>query len=228
MYIPVPYFRNIPQLGDLTLEHIFIENGYPILFTCVNNDQRYLCLCCDTYVEQKWIISSITLDVLKQLVYNEISIYAAFKEYDGKACIATWKEGDKFESFTVLSCEQLEDEDLPDKSVLLDDEEAEQYYLQVKNKIEILKEHQLEIKISDIETLNSVASTTSTKTSLEYSDGLTYYEGNNCRNGRAITVHLDATQKESTVLSQISKDLNAQPNYSSVPSSYKSKNLIAA
>ena len=228
MYIPVPYFKNIPQLGDLVLEHIFVENGYPILFTCINKDQMYLCLCRDVYIEQKWVISPITLDILKRLIYNEISIYAALKEHGGKACIATWKDGDRFEKFQLLPCGQLEDEDLPKKTVLLDDEEAEQYYLQVRNKIEILNEHKIETQISDIATSETVGSITSTQTSLEYSDGLVYYERNSGSIEKAIMVHLESTQKESTVLSQVKKDDNLETNYSPVNGIYRVKDLIAA
>ena len=43
MYIPSPYFKGIPQMGNLEMDNIFLENGYPVLFTCRNKDKIYLC-----------------------------------------------------------------------------------------------------------------------------------------------------------------------------------------
>ena len=45
MYIPSPYFKGIPQMGNLEMDNIFLENGYPVLFTCRNKDKIYLCIC---------------------------------------------------------------------------------------------------------------------------------------------------------------------------------------
>ena len=42
MYIPTPYFRNVPKMGDLTLDNIFLDDGYPVLFTCTNEEKIYL------------------------------------------------------------------------------------------------------------------------------------------------------------------------------------------
>ena len=87
MYIPRPYFENIPQIGDLTLDYIFIENGYPILFTCCKEEKLYLCLCRTIYEEQKWIISEISYDILTQLIRNELTLYDALKNNFGKDCL---------------------------------------------------------------------------------------------------------------------------------------------
>lgn len=139
MYIPNPYFTNIPQIGNLVLEHIFVEDGYPILFICSAKDNKlYLCLCRDTYKIQKWIISEINVDILEKLIHKKISIFDAFKNHAGKAVLAFWSRQDgETERFKVLSsCKEIASGDLPEKDFYyLDDGESESYLQQVKNRI---------------------------------------------------------------------------------------------
>ena len=134
MYIPNPYFKNVPQIGNLILDYIFIEDGYPVLFTCLGDKGLYLCLCYDTRNEQKWIISPINNAILKQLVFDEISIYSALKHHSGCAYIAIWKFGSNYENYTCVSCQELDDDDLPDADVFLEDDDSKQYYDIVKNR----------------------------------------------------------------------------------------------
>ena len=157
MYIPKPYFENIPQIGDLTLDYIFIENGYPILFTCYKEEKLYLCLCRTIYKEQKWVISEINSNLLAKIIMNELSIHDALKNGIGRACIAHWNKENQQETFEVISSNQLDDSDLPDKTVFLDDEGESQEYLEtVKNREQNIREKNA--RFSDLNvTTNPVA-----------------------------------------------------------------------
>lgn len=148
MYIPNPYFKNIPNIGSLVLDYIFIEDGYPILFTCTSNEKFYLCLCRTLTPEQKWIISEIEFQDLKKMIENKISIRDAFKANStGKSCIAKWNENFISESYQVIPTSHLTLTELPENDVFLDDEDAELYLNQVENRIKNKKEKTIESQL---------------------------------------------------------------------------------
>ena len=137
MYIPSPYFKGIPQMGNLEMDNIFLENGYPVLFTCRNKDKIYLCICRTLVEEQKWVITEITFDILKKLIENKVSIYDAFKNSGGCFCIARWKKSTQCEEYDVSMSGNISDEDLPDQKVFLDDDgDSAEYLEKVKNRID--------------------------------------------------------------------------------------------
>ena len=125
MYIPNPYFSNIPQLGNLTLDYIFVEDGYPILFTCRNGAKIYICLCRTLSPIQKWIISETSIAILKKLAQQDIPICDAFTQLGTKSCIAQWSKANPVEKYSVISTSDLSSDDLPDKDVFLDDDNVE-------------------------------------------------------------------------------------------------------
>lgn len=150
MYIPKPYFENIPHIGDLELDYIFYDNGYPILFTCKKDNLLYLCLCRTVVDEQKWIISEIDVEILEKLMKDEISIYDAFKAKGGRACIAIWSKENPIEEYMVLQSSQLSDEDLPENDLFLDDEgESDEYLEMLKNRIQMSNNIRLDSYIDD-------------------------------------------------------------------------------
>ena len=136
MYIPTPYFKSVPYFGDLTLDYIFVKDKSPLLFTCIANNNMYLCLCYDNRIEQKWAISPIDVEMLRKMVYDEIPICKAFKPENSLGCIVTWSPDDKREKYNMIPCEQFADGDLPDNDFYLEDEEAITYYNVVKNRLE--------------------------------------------------------------------------------------------
>lgn len=125
MYIPKPYFPNIPQMGNLDLDYIFMEDGYPILFTCKNGKSIYLCICRTLCPEQKWIISETNIEILRMMAKREISIKTAFKMMTGKSAIATWSKANLREAYSVFSTTDLSDSDLPRDSLYLNEDYAE-------------------------------------------------------------------------------------------------------
>ena len=151
MYIPEPYFKDIPRIGDLSLDYIFFEAGYPVLFTCVNDTDIYLCLCRTVVDEQKWIITEIDLETLEDLINNKVTIYNALKKQNSRACIAAWKkENPNYTSYRVINTELIDDAYLPDTDLLLDDEgESCEYLEQVKNRKQVKHYHELDSLFDD-------------------------------------------------------------------------------
>lgn len=83
------YFENIPNIGDLTLEHIFYEYGEPILFVCRGtNHKRYLCSCCK--LSEKWILSQVSEEELIQLIDDSISIRSLFESCTKSPFMLYW------------------------------------------------------------------------------------------------------------------------------------------
>lgn len=122
---PNPYFRNIPEMGDLSLEYVFLEDNYPVLFTCRSKNALYLCVCRTLAPEQKWVISQITPSILQQMTNREISVSTAFKMLNAKSCIAKWSKESPAEEYTVFPTCELLDSDLPDEHFFLSAEDAE-------------------------------------------------------------------------------------------------------
>ena len=148
MYIPSPYFKNIPQIGDLILDYIFVEDGYPLLFTCVAKERIFLCLCRTLTPEQKWVLSEIQLQDLEKLIRNELCIKDVFKSYiGGKSCIVKWRKEFVSEQYEVIPTAYLPDEELPSKDIFLDDEDSEIYLEQVKNRIQSIKEKNIQAEL---------------------------------------------------------------------------------
>lgn len=138
MYIPNPYFENIPKMGNLIMDYIFLENGYPVLFTCKNqvNDNLYLCVCRTVIEKQKWVISEISIDTLEKLINDEITVHDAFKVDNKLSCIATWCKEKPKEEYNVIKSSILLDKDLPDNDAFLEDDDPDtlDYLEMVKNR----------------------------------------------------------------------------------------------
>lgn len=139
MQLPDPYFKNVPVIGDLTLDYIIFEDECPILFVCKTaKNQLYLCDCCDTYQEQKWLIAPVTVSKLQQMLEDKITIREVFENAEDKCCVATWSRGDICEKYTILSAKHFLKEDLPEKGAYIEGEEGE-----YKEYLEFLRSQQV-------------------------------------------------------------------------------------
>ena len=80
------YFENVPEIGDLAIEHIFYEYEEPILFVCMDRSQaRYLCSC--SKIGQQWLVGSITAAELVKIIDRRISLSDAFRDCKPLICI---------------------------------------------------------------------------------------------------------------------------------------------
>lgn len=128
MYIPKPYFSNVPGMGDLFVDNIFLATDFPVLFCCRNEKRLFLCICRNAIDEQKWIISEIDYFTLSEMINNNISIYNAFKK-GNRCCIVTWKPTFNKEKYRPIKNCEINDADLPEKEIRLDAEDEFSEYL---------------------------------------------------------------------------------------------------
>ena len=74
-------FNNIPQIGDLKLEHTFYEYEEAVLFVCIDNSgNRYLCSC--TRLGEQWLIGRITVSRLVSMIEKSLTLEEAFLQCD--------------------------------------------------------------------------------------------------------------------------------------------------
>ena len=72
-------FRRIPDFRSIVLDKILFESKYPVMFTCKNNKDVYLFICClMTANKVEWIGTKTTYDNLIRLLENKITIRDAF------------------------------------------------------------------------------------------------------------------------------------------------------
>lgn len=113
------YFENVSSIGNLYLDHCFIEfEEEPILFVCKDKERNlYLCLCSDVRVIQKWIISKIDLKTLTKMVNKEIDLLTALTQ-NKKVIVVVQNIYNHEHNELVCTC-KLNELDLPQKGVLL-------------------------------------------------------------------------------------------------------------
>lgn len=124
MYIPRPYFTNVPNLGNLELDYIFMEDGYPLLFTCKSKDKLYICVCRTLSPKQKWVISETNVEILEKMVRKIIPIRSAFKLLNAHSWIITWSKETDHE-YSDFPTSELNDQELPSYNVFLSDDDAD-------------------------------------------------------------------------------------------------------
>lgn len=147
MYIPNPYFSNIPQMGDLILDYVFVEDGYPILFVCKADENYFLCICRTLRPEQKWVVSEILLDDLKKLIKGEIDIHDAFiSNRKGRSCIVKWSASIIKEQYQVIPTLSLDLNEIPSKGIFLDEDETGNYLEQLENRESVKEENNVRME----------------------------------------------------------------------------------
>jgi hypothetical protein len=124
MKIPKPYFKAVPLIGDLDLEYIFLEDLYPVFFTCINSAKKlFICLCCDVIEEQRWIVSPVKQFDILRMLKNRLTLYDLFKCEEGKRYIITWIKG--IESTKIVEFIDIPNYDLPNVNEFFDADEDE-------------------------------------------------------------------------------------------------------
>lgn len=70
----------LKKYGELKIDNVLFEANYPVLFTCVNeNDVLFLVVCCQNNAEKtKWLITKTTEEIVIDMLKDGISIREAF------------------------------------------------------------------------------------------------------------------------------------------------------
>lgn len=126
MAIPNPYFKNVPDWGDLQMEQVIVDYIYPLLSVLKDvAGKRYLCMCFDTRGAQQWLVTPISNSGLIDLLNNEITLSAPFENPRTKKLRVTMDYHTRAETFQFLSASQIPKEDLPEAGEYLDAEPNE-------------------------------------------------------------------------------------------------------
>lgn len=126
MSIPNPYFKDVPDCGDLRMEQVIVDYVYPLL-SVLKDDRgnRYLCMCFDTRGTQQWLITPVSSSVLTGLLQNKTTLALPFEDPSTKKILVNMDYQTRAETFQVLDACQIPKEDLPETGEYLDAEPEE-------------------------------------------------------------------------------------------------------
>lgn len=73
-------FVNIEEWGELYIDKVLFEVGYPVLFTCINDRRElFVCVCCKNNEDgAKWLINKTTAGRIVQMLKNKITLRDIF------------------------------------------------------------------------------------------------------------------------------------------------------
>lgn len=146
MNIPKPYFKNVPNYGDLDMEQIIVEYLYPLLSVLKDHqNNRYVCMCFDTRGSQQWLIAPISTDNLVKLLNDKITLDYPFKKCKSKVIFAERNYETKLETFKLFSPESIPQEYLPEENEYLEseDDEWEEYINEIKSNEKLIKDNNI-------------------------------------------------------------------------------------
>ena len=129
-----PFFKNLSIIGDLYIRKTLFEfDKMPILFVCVDRYlDYYLCLCVDSIIENKWLITKTKPSLLIKLIENKISIYDTFQRSNNEIIIAKQtKNGFTYQAFVF---NDIPEDELPEKTEKLDNNCLNDFLKELKNK----------------------------------------------------------------------------------------------
>lgn len=129
------YFEHVITIGNLYLEHIFLQfEMEPVFFTCVDEkDNLFICLCSDIRGGQKWIISECSLYTLDRLITGTMDISSSLCIPEHLVLITRDLQGHE-KSCMINTCD-VDPLDLPKAGTLLkcDIESANAYFMVKKS-----------------------------------------------------------------------------------------------
>lgn len=125
------YFKAVPNIGDLELEQILFQfDKTPMTFVCTDEiGRRYICQCTDVIINNSWIITKTSTDILTKLIKNEITIVEAFEKSSNKIITV-----DNKINYKELDFEQLSADELPDENERLDNSNLSEYIVNLQQK----------------------------------------------------------------------------------------------
>lgn len=117
-------FRTIPGFQNIVLDTILFESKYPVMFTCKNEGDVYLFICCLVTADTvEWIGTKTTYGNLVALLENKVTIREAFlKVTDNKIIV---KYNGKNVEYKIEKGSKIQDHLLPAADEYMDAEEDE-------------------------------------------------------------------------------------------------------
>lgn len=123
------YFENTPKYGNLYIDYIFHYDDQPILFSLKDEfSNLYLCVCYELREYQKWFISKVDFNDLKQMNDNKKTVLELFLKNDS-LLQAQRKSFTKIINYAFETTKEIDQDLLPEKGFYLetDNEEQEEF-----------------------------------------------------------------------------------------------------
>ena len=123
MIIPEPYFKDVPGIGNLSMEKILEEYDYPLLSVLKDlSGAHYLCICYDTREAQHWAVVKISVSHLIQLLSNQLELADAFLNCGQKTVFIRMDYKSRKETYRFYDPKDVPLDCIPEKGELLDAE----------------------------------------------------------------------------------------------------------
>lgn len=122
---------------NLYIDEVFVEEKYPILFTCRNkSDSLFICVCYEIREKLQFIVSKNTKENIIDMLKNKITLREVFDSpFDKVFLVDCYKSN--FEFTTKVKYKDIDSDLLPIEGTYLESEEGEfkDYILKLSNKI---------------------------------------------------------------------------------------------
>lgn len=116
--------KKIPMFKNLKLDTILFESKYPVLFTCVKENEVYLFSCCLVTAKiMKWIGTKTDYDTLIQLLQDKLTIREAFLNVSEEKIIIEYNGHET--NYIIVDKNSVPSELLPTSGEYMDAEEDE-------------------------------------------------------------------------------------------------------
>ena len=124
MFIPDPYFYNVPSIGNIKLVDIMLSETHPILFVGQAEDRLFIGICRSVTEKQKWALYETNEQILKEFKNGTIDLKQAIKAYPaGTSVVILWDKEIIKENYRVFVNVAHDVDSLPDNFFLEKEEE---------------------------------------------------------------------------------------------------------
>ena len=119
-------FERVDCFKNIKMDVILFESTYPIMFTCRDEDDIYLFICCIMNSKSvKWIGTTTSYEILISLLKDKITIQEAFLADDVRKIIIEYYGGEDSIHYSRVDCSEIPKEWLPTAGEYMDVEENE-------------------------------------------------------------------------------------------------------
>lgn len=139
-------FSNVPRFKNISLDKVLFESKYPVMFTCKNDNDIYLFICCLVNSNSiKWIGTKTNYDILIAMLENKVTINNAFLSVTDEKIVIEYNS-DKV-TYSILKSDDIQKDLLPTAGEYMDAEDDE--YIQEITEFK-LRNDNIEYKIQPL------------------------------------------------------------------------------
>ena len=117
-------FSKVPRFKNISLDKVLFESKYPVMFTCKNDNDIYLFICCLVNSNSiKWIGTKTNYDILIAMLENKVTIHNAFLSVTDEKIVIEYNS-DKV-IYSILKSDDIQKDLLPTAGEYMDAEDDE-------------------------------------------------------------------------------------------------------